>query len=78
MNGNHVVDNDYSSCLFSLFSYFLHTRTHTYIQNQKGSVMVEDKVKNKEWETSADEERNSEKKGKEKKEDERACFGPWN
>ena len=41
------------------------THAYTYIQNQKGSVMVEDKVKN---EKRADEERNSEKKKRKGKE----------
>ena len=47
MNGNHVDnDNDYSSCLFALSSYFSHTHTHarTFIQNQKGSVRVHDEA----------------------------------
>ncbi len=64
MNGNHVDDdNDYSFCLFALSSHFSYT--HTYIQNQKGSVRVQDEAEN---EKRVDEERNSKKrKGKEKK-----------
>ncbi len=63
MNGNHVDnDNDYSPCLFALTTYFSHTHTHTFIQNQKGSVRVHDEANE-----SMEKQNCKKRKGKEKK-----------
>ena len=61
MNGNHVdSDNDYSSRLFALSAYFSHT--HTFRENQKGSVRVHDEANE-----SIEKENCKKRKGEEKK-----------